>query len=72
MQGTQVRTLFQENSTCCRVAELEDHSYSSSLEPTSHNYQCPRTLEPVLCNKRSHHNEKSTRGNKAAAPAHPN
>ena len=71
MQGTRVRTLFQENSTCCRVAKPEHHNYSSSLEPTSHNYQCLHTLEPVLCNKRSHHNEKSTCCNKAAAPAHP-
>ena len=49
-----------------RAPQLLSHSYwACSLEPTSHNYWArmpqllkPTHLEPVLCNKRSHHNEK--------------
>ena len=28
------------------------------LSLLGHNYQSPHALEPMLCNKRSHHNEK--------------
>ena len=45
MQGTQVRSLVQEDPICCGTTK-------------HHNYWSPCTLEPVLCNKRSHHNEK--------------
>ena len=44
MQGTGVRSLVWEDFTCCRQLSL-----------------CTTTteaLEPVLCNRRSHHSEK--------------
>ena len=45
--GNMVQSLFQEDPTCRRATE-----------PTGHNYWKPHALEPVLCNKRSHHREK--------------
>ena len=36
------------------------NSWACALEPGSHNYWSPGALEPVLCSKRSHHNEKPT------------
>ena len=57
MQGTQVQTLLQ-NDPMCHVATIT----------LSHNYWSLHTLEPVLCNKRSHCNEKPTH----VAPAHHN
>ena len=46
--------------------EPGSHNYwACALEPGSHNYWSPHSLEPVLCNKRSHRNEKqhtATRG----------
>ena len=70
MQGTRVRALFREDPTCHGATKLVRHNYwACALEPASHNYwahtpqllKCTR-LEPLLCNKRSHRNEK---------PAHP-
>ena len=59
MQGTQVRALVQEDPTC-RIA----------TKPVRHNYWAcvpqllkPTHLEPVLHNKRSHHNEKPVHRN---------
>ena len=59
MQGTRVRALVWEDPTCC-----------GATEPVRHNYQAcipqllkPARLEPVLHNKRSHHNEKAVRSN---------
>ena len=60
MHGTWVRALVREDPTC--------HNYwACALEPVSHNcWACmpqllkPVHLEPVLCNKTSHHNEKPT------------
>ena len=46
MQGTQAQPLV-----------LEDPTHSGATKPVPHNYLA-HTLEPVLCNKRSHHNEK--------------
>ena len=64
MQGTWVRALVQEDSTCCGATKLMRHnSWACVLEPTSHNYWSPCALQPVLCNKRSHCNEKPTRHN---------
>ena len=57
MQGTQVRTLVQEDPTSHGATKLAHHSYSASaLELTSHNRPC--ALKSVLHNKRSHHSEK--------------
>ena len=66
MQRTQVRALIREDPTCHRATKPMSHSYwACALEPTSHNYwaHVPQLLkltrlEPVLCNKRSHRNEK--------------
>ena len=66
VQETQVRSLLQEDSTCCRATKPMHHNYwACALEPTSHNYWVhmpqllkPELPEPVLCNKRSHHNER--------------
>ena len=66
MQGTRVWALVREDPTCRRATKPLHHNYSAcALEPTSHNYWAhvpellkPPCLEPVLCNKRSHRNEK--------------
>ena len=52
MQGTQVRSLVQEYSTCCEVTK-----------PACPNDWSLCTLEPMLCNERSHCNEKSAQLN---------
>ena len=51
MQGTRVLSLVQDDPTC--------------WGPTNpvHNYWGPQTLQPVLCNKKSHHNEKPMQHN---------
>ena len=65
-QGTRVQALVREDPTCRRATKTVHHNYwACALEPASHNYWThvpqllkPVLLEPVLCNKRSHHNEK--------------
>ena len=51
MQATQVRSLVQEDSSCHGTPKPLHHKY----------WAC--TLEPMLCNKRSHHNEKPAQVN---------
>ena len=71
MQGTRVRALDWEDPTCRRATKPVHHNYWAwTLEPASHNYWAcvpqllnPTCLEPVLHNKRSHHNEKPTHHN---------
>ena len=66
MQGTWVRSLVWEEPTCHGATKPVHHNYwAGTLEPVSHDYwacvpQLPKPvhLEPVLCNKRSHRNEK--------------
>ena len=66
MQGTRARALVREDPTCSRATKPVCHNYwACTLEPASRNYRAlmpqllkPVRLEPVLCNKRSHHNEK--------------
>ena len=59
MWGTQVWSLAREDSTCRGAAEPMSHDYSApTLEPASFNNWSPCALEPMLCNKRSHCNEK--------------
>ena len=66
MQGTWVRALVWEDPTCRGAAKPVRHNYRAcALEPASHNYWAcvpqllkPMRLEPKLCNKRSHRNEK--------------
>ena len=58
MQGTRVRALVREDPTCRGATKPVRHNYwACTLDPVSHNYWIPR-LEPMLCNKRSHCNEK--------------
>ena len=72
MQGTRVRALVQEDPTCCGATKPMCHNFwACALEPTSHNYwaHVPQLLkatrlEPVLCNKRSHRDEKPVHCNK--------
>ena len=71
MQGTWVRALVREDPTCHGAAGPVRHNYwACTLEPVSHNYWAhapqllkPVSLEPVLCNKRSHCNEKPVHRN---------
>ena len=59
MWGTQVRSLIWGDSTCLRATKSMCHSYFSHLPQLLK----PTCLEPVLCNKRSHRNEKPTHCN---------
>ena len=71
MQGTRVWTLVRADPTYRGASKPVHHNYwACALEPVSHNYWAhvpqllkPVCLEPMLRNKRSHHNEK---------PVHPN
>ena len=50
MQGTQVRVLVREDTTCRGPTKPVRHNYwACALEPTSHNYwaQVPHLLKPV-------------------------
>ena len=38
MQGTQVQSLVQEDSTCCRATKPMYHTRACVPEPGSHNY----------------------------------
>ena len=66
MQGPRVQALGWEDSTCRGATKPLHHNYwACALEPVSHNYWAcvpqllkPAHLEPVLRNKKSHHNEK--------------
>ena len=63
-QGTRIWALVRENPTCHRATKPVHHNYwACTLEPMSHNYWSPCTLEPVLCNNRSHRNEKPAHRN---------
>ena len=54
MQGTQVRALVREDPTCHGATKPMRHNYW----PREPQLLKPAHLEPMLCNKRSHHNEK--------------
>ena len=74
MHGTWVRALVQEDPTCRGATKPVCHNYwACALEPMSHDYWAhapqllkPTCLEPVLCNKRSHRNEKPTTATKSS------
>ena len=60
---------MQEDPTCYAATKPVGHNYwAYALEPRSRNYWSPGVLEPVLSNKRSHHNEKPQNGNQRVAP----
>ena len=71
MQGTQVSALVQKDPTCHGATKPVCHNYwVCALEPASHNYWAcvpqllkPVHLEPMLCDKRSHCNEKPVHHN---------
>ena len=71
MQGTQVQALVREDPTCRGATKPVCHNYwAGALEPASHNYWAcapqllkPTRLKPVLCDKRSHLNEKPAHSN---------
>ena len=66
MQGTRVQAPIREDPTCHGATKSVRHNYWAwALEPASHNYwahvpqlQKPMHVEPMLCIKRSHLNEK--------------
>ena len=59
MQWTQVQSLVREDSTCCETSKPVCHNcWVPMLQLLKSTY-----LEPVLCNKRSHLNEKPTHHN---------
>ena len=56
VQETQIWCLILENPTW-GATKPEHHNYwACALEPRNCSYWSPQALEPVLCNKRSHHN----------------
>ena len=64
--GDAGQSLVREDPTCHGATKPMHHNYRAYiLEPTGHNYwahvlqvQSPYALNPVLCNKRSHCNER--------------
>ena len=66
MQGTWVRAVVQEDTTCHGVAKPVRVPQLLSLCSRARKPQLlkPAWLEPVLCNKRSHCNEKPVHRNK--------
>ena len=59
MQETQVGSLIQEDPTCPRATKsLSRSCWTCALEAGNHSYWSVYTLEPLLCNKISHCNEK--------------
>ena len=79
-QETWVQVLIWEAPTCHRTTDSVPHNYwACVLAPVSCNYCAMRlrywslsTLEPALCNKRDHHNEKPTQHSWRAAPSRRN
>ena len=59
MQGTWVRALVREDPTCHGATKPVRHNYWARMPQLLE----PACLEPVLCNKRSHRNEKRTHCN---------
>ena len=62
-QGTQVQSLVQEDPTRCKATKPV-HNYWAHMPQLLK----PACLEPVLCNKRSHCNEKPTHRNEEWPP----
>ena len=59
MQGTRVQALVWEDPTCCGATKPVRHNYWAPVPQLLK----PALLEPVLCNKRSHDNEKPAHHN---------
>ena len=60
VQGTRVRALGREDSTCRWATKPVHHNYWAHMPQLLK----PVCLEPMLCNKRSHRNEKPMHRNK--------
>ena len=59
IQGTRVRPLVREDPTCRRATKPATHNYWARVPQLLK----PACLEPMLCNKRSHRNEKPVHHN---------
>ena len=60
MEETQVPSPIWEDPTCCEAAKLMRHNcWAYTLETINCSYWSQCALEFMLCNKRSHCNEKS-------------
>ena len=57
MLGTQVQALVWEDSTCCGAAKAHELKLLKSMH-----------LEPMLCNKRSHCNNRPVHRNEELSP----
>ena len=68
MQGTWVQSLVQEDPTCRGATKPVYHNYWAHVPQLLK----PACLEPVLHNKRSHHNEKSVHRSERVALARSN
>ena len=78
MQETQIGSLVQEDfphateqlSPCTTAIEpVLQSRRAATTESTCCSYGNLHTLKPMLCNKRSHHNEKPVHHNQRVAPA---
>ena len=62
--GTQVQFLVQEDSTCCGTMKLAHQLLNLCSRPHKPQLPEPLSLEPMLRNRRRHHNEKPSHRNK--------
>ena len=73
MQEAQDQSLVPEDPTCCMATESVCCSFCAcALEPGSCSYRSPHALQNMLCNKRSHCNEKPIRRNCRGASTYHN
>ena len=69
MHETQVQSLVREDPTCCCTTKPMSHNYwVCAPEPGNHNRGGLCSLEPMICNKRSHCNEKPAHRNWRVPP----
>ena len=64
MQSTWVRFLIWEDFICCRATKPMSHNHWAQVLQLLK----PKCLEPMLCNKRSHCNEKPVHPNSRVTP----
>ena len=66
--GKNPQAVEQLRSCATTTEPLLQSLGAATAEPTCHSYGGPCTLEPVLCNKRSHFNEKPAHCNHRVDP----